>query len=151
MKLDVKLSGDKALRRQLKEIGTQLAGRALAATAVDAEVHIERDAARHNRTGALVRSIYKRRIDGGQAWELGHDPRVAPYALFVHWGTRAHLIKPRRKKALRWPAGGAFAFAKGVKHPGTKADPWLVRAARQAPIDFRRHVAAQLARVRATG
>lgn len=143
MKLEVKLTGDQELRRQLLQIGQAMAKRALAATAVDAERFIEREAAQHNRTGALVRSIYKRR--DGAAWEIGHDPRVAPYALFVHWGTRPHVIRAKHKKALRWPAGGAFRFAKGVKHPGAKADPWLVRAARQAPLDFRRHVAAFLA------
>lgn len=155
MKLNVTLSGDKSMRRKLKEIGQQLAGRALAATAVDVERYIEGQAAKHNGKGDLVRSIYKRRE--GQAWEIGHDPRVAPHALFVHWGTglwgpkRAkYPIKPRNKKALRWPAGGAFKFSKGVMHPGIPPDLWLVRAARQAPLDFARHVERQLARIRAT-
>lgn len=69
---------------------------------------------------------------------------------FLERGTRPHLIVPRKGKALRWPAKGtpvtlggrartgaakkpgAFAFAKRVHHPGTKAQPFLVPAARAA-------------------
>ena len=36
---------------------------------------------------------------------------VAPYALFVHDGTKPHQILPRAKKALRWTSGGKFVFA----------------------------------------
>ena len=90
-----------------------------------------------------MRSVYKRRLPDG--WEIGHDLQVAPEALFVHWGTRPHKIKPKRKKALRWPAGGQFAFAKSVNHPGYKGDSWLVRAAALAPAVFDRHVQSLLA------
>jgi hypothetical protein len=44
----------------------------------------------------------------------------AGYALFVEQGTKPHVIKPRFRKALRFPTPAGFAFAKGVKHPGTK-------------------------------
>lgn len=50
-------------------------------------------------------------------------------AVFQHEGTKAHLIVPRSKKALRWVNGNEFIFAKKVRHPGIKADPFLYSAA----------------------
>lgn len=151
MKLRIDTVGVDQARESLRRIGSTLATRALASTVVEVEEIVERQAARHNGTGALVRSIYKKRIRDG--WEIGHDPRVAPHAVFVHWGTglwgpkRAkYPIKPKRKRALRWAAGGAFVFAKGVMHPGIKGDPWLTRAARAAPAIFQRHVERLLAK-----
>lgn len=145
MKLRIDTVGVDQARASLRRIGGTLATRALASTVVEVEEIVENQAARHNGTGALVRSIYKKRIHNG--WEIGHDPRVAPHAVFVHWGTglwgpkRAkYPIKPKRKRALRWAVGGAFVFAKGVMHPGIKGDPWLTRAARAAPAIFQRHV-----------
>lgn len=151
MKLRIDTVGVDQARESLRRIGSTLATRALASTVVEVEEIVERQAARHNDTGALVRSIYKKRIHNG--WEIGHDPRVAPHAVFVHWGTglwgpkRAkYPIKPKRKRALRWAVGGAFVFAKGVMHPGIKGDPWLTRAARAAPAIFQRHVERMLAK-----
>ncbi|WP_371374391.1 hypothetical protein [Sporomusa aerivorans] len=57
---------------------------------------------------------------------------VAPYALFVHEGTKPHQILPRAKKALRWASGGKFVFAKGVWHPGTQKDQFLYEAGETA-------------------
>jgi hypothetical protein len=77
-------------------------------------------------------------------------------AVFLEDGTRPHVIRPRKAKALRWPAKGtpvtlggrartgavrslgrgAFAFAKIVHHPGTKAQPFLIPAARKAMSTF---------------
>lgn len=103
---------------------------ALDVTAVQVEALVEAGAGRHAKKGALERSIFKRRVDGG--WEVGHDSQVAPYARFVHDGARPHVIEPDKRKALRWPVPGGFAFAKKVHHPGYKGDAWLRRAANQA-------------------
>lgn len=54
---------------------------------------------------------------------------AVPYAVFVHQGTKAHIIEPRVKLALRWTNGSHFVFAKRVMHPGTRADPFLFEAA----------------------
>lgn len=55
----------------------------------------------------------------------------APYALAVELGTRPHEIKPRFRRALRWPVAGGFAFAKRVRHPGTAPQPFLEPAIEQ--------------------
>lgn len=110
--------------------------RALAVTAVGVETLVEAGAGTHAKTGRLERSIFKGRITGG--WEVGHDGRVAPYARFVHDGSRPHVILPKDRQTLRWPVAGGFAFAKRVNHPGYRGDPWLRRAAREALPLFER-------------
>lgn len=138
MKITTTITGAEAVRRMLLRLGSTLAAKALAQTAVDVERFVERAAGKHNITGALVQSIRKRRA--GDGWVIDHDLQRAPHAVFVHWGTRPHVIRAKNKKALRWVKGGAFAFAKAVNHPGTKADPWMVRAAALAPLMFRARV-----------
>lgn len=53
---------------------------------------------------------------------------VQTYSMFVHEGTKAHTIVPKRASVLSFTIGGRRVFAKSVNHPGTKAQPWLRRA-----------------------
>jgi hypothetical protein len=84
-------------------------------------------------TRALERSIVKRlAIEArGPVVYIGTD---VPYALWVHEGSDPHVIVPRRRKALRFPAPGsapgavAVVFARRVNHPGSKGTPFLVDA-----------------------
>ena len=94
----------------------------------------QKGAGAHNKTGALFRSLYNRAIPGGRM--VGHDLSAAPHAVFVHWGTRPHKIRPKAKKALRWAQGGAFQFAREVNHPGYRGDAWMIRAADDAIRQF---------------
>ncbi len=141
--LKINLTGVQAVRERFHSLGAELAGRALDDTALGIEAYILQEAGRHNKTSALIRSVFKERVPGG--WDVGHDERIAPHTVFVHWGTKPHTIKPRDKKALRWGGGGKFFFAKAVKHPGYKGDRWLLRAAALAPSIFEGHIAAHLA------
>lgn len=50
---------------------------------------------------------------------------IAAYAEYVEAGTRPHEIRPRYRAALRWPALGGFTFARRVRHPGTRAQPYM--------------------------
>ena len=61
-------------------------------------------------------------------WTIGSDVEYAP---MVNDGTRPHLIRPKNAKALRFKMGGRTVFAKVVKHPGTRARPFLDRALRE--------------------
>ncbi len=97
-----------------------------------------RGADRHTKTGALRQSLYNRAIPNGR--EVGHDPQRAPHALFVNFGTRPHVIRPKDKKALRWVAGNGFVFAKKVNHPGYRGDAYIVQAATEAVREFARIV-----------
>lgn len=53
-----------------------------------------------------------------------------PATRFVLDGTRPHIIRPRRKRALRFEVGGREVFAAYVRHPGTRANNILARALR---------------------
>ena len=53
------------------------------------------------------------------------------YALFVHFGTSDHEVKPKKKKALRWSGPFGFAFSKGHTVKGIKADPFMYNASRE--------------------
>ena len=92
------------------------------------------------RTGNLARSIQIGSVSATRA----EVRATANYAAFVEMGTRAHIIRPRQRKALRWaprgqtrlsgtPKKGAQAiFAKRVNHPGTRAHPFMAPAIRVA-------------------
>jgi HK97 gp10 family phage protein len=51
----------------------------------------------------------------------------APYSIFVHEGTAPHEIRPVNKSVLANRRTGQF-FGKLVHHPGTKPNPFLLRA-----------------------
>lgn len=88
---------------------------------------------RHNRTGETSRS-FRASVQGSRGVEWTD---TAPQATFLEEGTRPHVIRPRRAKALRFlnPAGDVI-FAKVVHHPGTRAQPWLEPAIANSADDF---------------
>ena len=100
----------------------------------------------HTKTGALARSIKLEKR--GEGYAVVQDEQVAPHGRFVHWGTRPHEIRPRRKRALRWVAGGAFVFAQRVQHPGYEGDPFMETARAQVASDFDSIARAAFAEVR---
>ena len=63
------------------------------------------------------------------------------YAGFVNDGTRPHIIRPRRAKALRFRMNGRIVYAQVVNHPGTRARPFLDRALEEIarPRGYRIH------------
>jgi len=44
------------------------------------------------------------------------------------FGTEPHVIRPRRRRALRFVSGGRVIYATKVRHPGTKGTHFLTRA-----------------------
>lgn len=53
---------------------------------------------------------------------------VTDYLGYILDGTPPHVIRPRRKKALRFVAGGRVVFSKRVNHPGTAANNFILRS-----------------------
>lgn len=130
MAITVKVLGVEAVKSELLQLPPALEKsviRQMAQIAFDAAY---RDANRHSKSGKLTQSLFNRAIPNGR--EVGHDPTVAPHALFVHFGTRPHKIRPKDKKALRWAGPNGFIFAREVNHPGYRGDPYLNRAADDA-------------------
>lgn len=88
------------------------------------------------RTGYLAQSLVKEVGD----LEASVSP-LAPYAVYVEYGTAPHEIRPVRASVLCFegPKGG-LVFTRLVNHPGTRANPFMQRAAdetaKQAPEVF---------------
>lgn len=62
---------------------------------------------------------------------VGYVISEHPASRFILDGTRPHLIRPRRRKALRFDVGGETVFSKLVRHPGTDAHNFLAIALRR--------------------
>ncbi|WP_284576856.1 hypothetical protein [Streptomyces sp. 2P-4] len=95
-------------------------------------------AARTERTARIAEREAPGRMGRFVSWEVTEGPQGLqgvitcdhPATRFVLDGTRPHLIRPRRRKALRFEVGGDVVFAKLVRHPGTKPNNFLGRALR---------------------
>ena len=137
--LNLSIEGLEQVRESFKRLVPEVQQQVLKGMAQVAFDTAQRQADTHTQTGQLARSLQLKPV-GESAWSVQHDLQHAPHALFVHWGTRPHIIKPKDKKMLRFPSGqGAgthFVFARFVKHPGYKGDPWLVQAADEAVRQF---------------
>ena len=76
------------------------------------------------RTGKLAGSIVKEVTDGGAEIQA-----LAPYAVFVEKGTAPHEIRPVSASILAFEARGRMVFTPIVRHPGTRPNPFMERAA----------------------
>jgi len=84
--------------------------------------------------GILERSILARQDRATTARDLeGHVTALPKYAIMVHEGTAPHIIVPKNPLGmLKFRSRlGTIVFAKKVNHPGTAANPFLVRALRR--------------------
>jgi hypothetical protein len=100
---------------------------------------VERNLARRTaRVADIARSLAPGSMPRYIDWHIKEGPRGLqgvitcdhPATLYVLEGTRPHLIKPRRAKALRFEAGGHVVFAAYARHPGTRPNNFLGRALR---------------------
>lgn len=90
-----------------------------------------------NRARRLAPGSMKTQIAGpfieGRGRELSARIESRHFAtLYVVKGTRPHIIRPVRRRALRFTIGGRVVFAKVVNHPGTQANDFLNKALREA-------------------
>jgi len=81
---------------------------------------------RRNIKATPVRFTGPYRAEGGA--EI--DPAAVPYAPIVRWGSRPHVIRARRARALHfyWEKVGHEVFFKSVNHPGTKPNTFMEKA-----------------------
>lgn len=106
-----------ASRQELERAGRQVLNRAKVLAPVD--------------TGRLRASG---RVEFRRLWTLRPQVTISfntDYAEYVNDGTRPHIIRPRRARALRFTVGGQVVYARVVRHPGTRANPFLDRALRE--------------------
>jgi hypothetical protein len=95
------------------------------------------------KTKNLRRTIRIGEVSATRALLLAGGQREVGYAAYVEFGTKPHVIAPRKAKVLAWGGNrrlsgtlrsGASAefFAMKVNHPGSRAKPYLVPGARAA-------------------
>lgn len=72
------------------------------------------------RTGRLRRSVNGRIDTRGDVVKGTLTVGMPSYARFVEEGTRPHVIRPRRARALAFTVGGRTVIVRRVNHPGTK-------------------------------
>ena len=108
---------DMMLKSPAGEVGRYLAGRARLIV-VGARGQVGK------KPGKLQGSIHSRQSRtayGQMAW-IGS---TVEYALAHHEGTKPHIIRPDKAKALRFTAGSRVIYSRAVKHPGTSANRYL--------------------------
>jgi hypothetical protein len=118
------LQGGRQLRARLDAIGD--IGDLLRPTALRGVAEAKKLAP--VRTGNLRRTIHIGRVSLDSAEVVAS----AKYARPVEFGAKAHLIRPRNRKALRFKVGGRTVFTRLVHHPGNKARPFLIPGVRKA-------------------
>ena len=96
------------------------------------------------KTGFLQRNIKPGSISRDHAKVIANTP----YAAAVEFGSKPHIIRPKKGKVLAWggprrltgrlrSGGKPTNFASLVHHPGTRAQPYLIPGAKKALESFR--------------
>lgn len=83
------------------------------------------------RTGALLSTIRKQPGENSRYQYVdvvAGKSRQVRYTMFEHDGTQAHMIRARRRKALRFVSNGQVLFRREVRHPGTTGTFFLTRS-----------------------
>jgi hypothetical protein len=91
------------------------------------------------KTGLLQRRILPGAIANDHAIVKADTPYAAP----VEFGSKPHIIKPKRAKVLAWGGSRRLSgrlrsgakptnFATIVHHPGSRAHPYLIPGAKKA-------------------
>lgn len=124
----VNIIGDKELRKTLKDLGsrgeTELR-REVKRTLTGISNDYKRNVKKHYKTGDLDSSI---KADSRDGWMSGEAGSTVEHSKYIEFGTRSRVIVPKRASVLRFNVGGEWVYAKKVQHPGTRANPGLLKA-----------------------
>lgn len=94
------------------------------------------------KSGALRNTIGSRIVRSNPGYNVqvfaGGTAKTDEYVMAHHDGAKPHVIRPRRKKVLKFQSGGQTVFARKVNHPGNRANPFLRRGAQMAGLRVRR-------------
>lgn len=160
MRID--LTGQTEVHATFKSLLPKIQKNALARLAAAVHDDVKDRIGLHTDKGALEQSL--RWIKRDDEHVIYNDLQRAEHALFVHWGTKPHVIRARTKQALKFvgkdgknvmffgpktpqqkamilkwrdkKALGTRIFFKWPMHPGYSGDPYFVHAAAKAPSLF---------------
>lgn len=79
---------------------------------------VSRSVRRYPHADVIAGKAGARRADGG--------PRTVP--VILDQGSRPHVIRARRRKALRFVVNGRVVFRRTVMHPGTRGSGFLTKS-----------------------
>lgn len=79
-----------------------------------------------NPTGATVNATQA--VSKGLNSSIFVDQKDIPYILPLYDGSKPHIIKPKDANSLSFVIGNTRIFAKSVKHPGYKGNPFIFKA-----------------------
>lgn len=126
----INISGIDSTFAMLSKLDKSLSRDAVVAVTDDVYNNVKKFAAPHYKTGVMEDNIEKRiKGDAGVVWindknmMVDWNGKKVNYASFVLFGTKAHKIKAKNKKALKW--AGLAGFVKSVNHPGYKGDNFI--------------------------
>jgi len=133
--MEIKISNLNQTFKYLKNLDKEKAKRVVRDLTQELYENVRFYAKPHHITGMLERNIRHKVEDlSGIVWIDDSNMLVdfrgkkVNYASFVLFGTKPHLIKPKRKKALRYTNLEHFVFAKTIHHPGYKGDDFMHKA-----------------------
>ena len=112
----IQQAGMAIARRTVTDVTRRVLNRAIILTPVD--------------TGNL-RASNQMRVRQQGTKIVGEVINPVTYSGPVHDGSRAYVVRPRRRKALRFVVGGQVVFAKSARIPARRGRPWLLRAMRE--------------------
>jgi hypothetical protein len=87
------------------------------------------------KSGKLLTSLRREYGVGsrGPYWQIHVGvPGLTNYLQYVLFGAAPHIIRPRRRKALRFIGRSGVTFATVVHHPGQRGNNFMVKALRAA-------------------
>lgn len=123
------LNAIKRAHRQLMADTERAINQAMRRAAPEAQKHVRDHAGFTHRTGtALARTTARvLRLRGGGKIVVANAAR---HAKWLEHGTRAHVIRARRARYLRffWRKLGRIVYFKSVQHPGTRPYRFLYLA-----------------------
>lgn len=131
MSITVAVSGsDRRLRFDWPRAAAVWAAEAgpLARAAVRSRAPVSKQAAQRGRTPGTLRDSIASRSEGGAGQMLVVLYSTDRVARFVIGGTRPHPIAARNASALHWQDASGDRFARSVRHPGTRPNPFPERA-----------------------
>jgi HK97 gp10 family phage protein len=124
---NIRIEGLEELIAGAKQAGGSLPGK-LERAMVTSTTLVAEDARRtgpdrfKNQTGNLRRSIF-RRVDGPHRGVIGVGEK---YGAYVEFGTRPHVITPKKGKFLAFKSkSGKVVYAKRINHPGSRPYPFM--------------------------
>jgi hypothetical protein len=108
---------------------TRAVNDAMRRAAPEAQKHVRNKAGFTHRSGATLHATTARvmRLKGGGKIRIANRDRKARW---LEGGTRAHVIRARRARYLRffWRKLGRVVYFKSVRHPGTRPYRFLYLA-----------------------